>query len=302
MEEYIKAIINKHENLFGDFPVIEKINVGFTNTIYSVNDEYIIKICSDSFNEERFLKEIDFYNKNKDNKLIPKLYYSNIEKKEIPYFYEILEKVKGISLFHVWHTFSEEKRKSIIKDISEFMIKMHSKKGEYYDWVEYNKNRFNKLFVEIKERNILKESDQEKLLQAYNKFDKYLESNEVVQIHNDLHFDNILIDNDTIKIIDFERSYYAPRDYELHIIKYMVDRPWKMANEECEKYTKKEDYETIIPYIKEFYPELFNVPNLEKRLSIYLFLYELSHLVRYYPKYYDEIKGTVMNSIDKILN
>ena len=302
MEEYIKAIINKHENLFGDSPVIEKINVGFTNTIYSVNDEYIIKICSDSFNEERFLKEIDFYNKNKDNKLIPKLYYSNIEKKEIPYFYEILEKVKGISLFHVWHTFSEEKRKSIIKDISEFMIKMHSKKGEYYDWVEYNKNRFNKFFIEIKERNILNESDQEKLLQAYNKFDKYLESNEVVQIHNDLHFDNILIDNYTIKIIDFERSYYAPRDYELHIIKYMVDRPWKMANEECEKYTKKEDYETIIPYIKEFYPELFNVPNLEKRLSIYLFLYELSHLVRYYPKYYDEIKGTVMNSIDKILN
>ena len=61
MDEYINIIIDKHKTLFGDNPVVNKINVGFTNTIYNINDLYIIKICSDTSNEDKFIKEIDFY-------------------------------------------------------------------------------------------------------------------------------------------------------------------------------------------------------------------------------------------------
>ena len=110
-----------------------------------------------------------------------------------------------------------------------------------------------------------------------------------------------MIDNDTIKIIDFERAMYAPKDYELHIINYMVQQPWKHANEECEQYTKKDDYKNIFNYIKDFYPEIINTPYLEKRLSIYTMLYELDHLVRFYPKYYDELKSAVFNAVKSIL-
>ena len=110
MQEIIDKIIQQNSALFGIDPNIEKINVGFTSTIYNINDTFIVKICTNQNNEEKFKKEIDFYNTNKENKLIPKLYYSSIDKKEIPYFYEILEKVKGVSLYNVWHTFSEEQR------------------------------------------------------------------------------------------------------------------------------------------------------------------------------------------------
>ena len=57
------------------------------------------------------------------------------------------------------------------------------------------------------------------------------------------------------KVIDFERSMYAPKDFELHILYYMIRQPWKHANEECEKYTKVEDYKNIMGYIEKYYPE-----------------------------------------------
>ena len=104
MQEIINKIIQKNTSLFGDNPKIQKINVGFTNTIYNVNDSYIIKICTNPNNESEFQKEIDFYNSNKDNELIPKLYYSNTDKKDVPYFYEIIEKVPGKNYYKIVET------------------------------------------------------------------------------------------------------------------------------------------------------------------------------------------------------
>ena len=162
MHEIINKIVQQNQSLFGTNPKIDKINIGFTNTIYNINDLYIVKICTDEDNEKEFKKEIDFYNSNKNNNLIPKLYCSSINKKDVPYFYEIIEKIDGVSLYNVWHTFSEEQK-----------------------LLDY----------------------------AYSKFNKYLDSNDFVLIHNDLHFDNIFYNDDKIKLIDFERSMYAPRDF-----------------------------------------------------------------------------------------
>lgn len=132
MQEIVKKIIENNKSLFGDNPTINKINVGFTNTLYSVDDSLIIKICSDINNEPKFNKEIEFYNANKDNNLIPKLYYANTDKIDIPYYYEILEKIKGVSLYDVWHTFSEEQRENIIKQLCEAMKQIHNNKGKLY--------------------------------------------------------------------------------------------------------------------------------------------------------------------------
>ena len=76
----IDKILEVNSNLFGNNPSVEKINVGFTNTIYKVNDLYIVKICINNSNEVNFINEIDFYIKNKNNNLIPKLYYSDTSK------------------------------------------------------------------------------------------------------------------------------------------------------------------------------------------------------------------------------
>lgn len=300
MQEAVNRIVEINKDLFGDNLTIKKVNVGFTNTIYNVNDKYIIKICSDIKNESNFQKEINFYNTNKDNNLIPKLYYSDNSKNEIPYYYEILEKIEGVTLYNVWHTFRENEREEIIKQLCKAMKKMHSNIGEYYNWSEYNKKRFNKLFDEVKKQKLFNDDKIEILNKVYSLFDKYLVSDKVVLVHNDIHFDNIFINKGKIKIIDFERSMYAPKDFDLHILYYMIRQPWKHASEDCEKFTKVEDYSNIMSYIEKYYPEIIHIPYLYKRLAIYDVIYELSHFIQF-SKHRDELSKAVFDAAKIVL-
>lgn len=298
MDKIIDLIVRNNELLFGTNPSIEKINVGFTNTLYKINDSYIVKICTDIDNEEAFKKEIAFYSSNKDNTLIPKLYYSSTDKKDVPYFYEILEKINGVSLYNVWHTYTEKQRENIIKQLCDAMKQMHNIKGKRYNWPEYMKKKFNLLYEQAKKLNIFNDEEQGLLNQAYSSFDKYLESNEFVLVHNDLHFDNILVDNGKIKIIDFERSMYAPRDFELDIFYRMIRKPWKFASEETEKYTEISQYSNIMLYVNKYYPGLINTPNLHERLRIYDMVYFLEQLIEH-PEL-DELKNDVLIAVNGI--
>lgn len=279
MKEIIDKIIEKNKEIFGRSVKAEKVNVGFTNTIYIVNDKFVVKICTNYDNEKSFEKEIDFYKSNVNNDLIPKLYYSNIEKKDITYYYEIIERTPGVSLFNVWHTLNEEQREDIIKQLCDAMKKFHSNIGKSYDWTKKTKDLFINLYEKAKTLNIFNHDELQILDNSYSKFDNYLESNEFVLVHNDLHFDNIIYNNGKIKLIDFERSIYAPRDFELDILYRMIRKPWKFASEETERFTKLEDYKNIMKYIEKYYPEIINIDNLYKRLAIYDVIYYLKQYI-----------------------
>ena len=279
IKEVIDSIIKQNKEIFGENVKLKKVNVGFTNTIYIVNDMYIVKICTNYDNEKSFEKEINFYKSNVNNDLIPKLYCSNIEKQDIPYYYEIIEKVEGVSLYNVWHTLDEEQREELIKQLCDAMKKFHRNIGKSYDWSKKTKDLFINLYEKAKVLNIFSNDELQILDNAHSKFDKYLESNEFVLIHNDLHFDNIIYNNGKIKLIDFERSIYAPKDFELDILYRMIRKPWKFASEETEEYTKLEDYENIMKYIEKYYPEIIHIDNLYKRLAIYDMVYYLKQYI-----------------------
>ena len=161
------------------------------------------------------------------------------------------------------------------------MKQIHGNVSSAYDWVKDIKEQFSSLYTNAKELNIFNEEEQKLLNYAFSKFEKYLESNDFVLIHNDLHFDNIFINDGKIKIIDFERSMFAPRDFELDILYRMVRKPWKFASEETEQYTDSSHYSNIMVYIKKYYPELVNVPNLYQRLAVYDMVYFLEQLVKH---------------------
>jgi len=300
MEKIIENIIKLHKNIFDENPNVEKINVGFTNTIYDVDNKFIIKICTNANNEENFKKEIEFYKSNKDNELIPKLYFSNTDKEHIPYFYEIIEKVEGVTLYNVWHTFSEEQRDDVIRQLCDAMKYMHANKGESYNWIDYLKNKFVHLFEQSKEQNLFNDEEVNLLENVYDCFEQYLESNEFVLIHNDLHFDNIFINDGKIKIIDFERSIYAPKDFELDILYRMIRKPWKFASDETEQFTDEKYYSNIMTYIEKYYPELINIDNLYKRLAIYDMIYFLKQYV-VHPEY-EDLKEDVLKAADIVLS
>lgn len=99
MKKEITKIINENKDLFGNNPIIEKINIGFTNTIYKINNKYILKLCTRKENESFFQNEINFYLSNENNLNIPVLYKYSTNKNS--YMYEILEKLEGEPLYSV---------------------------------------------------------------------------------------------------------------------------------------------------------------------------------------------------------
>ena len=299
MDEIIKSIIKQNESLFGINPIVNKINIGFTNTLYNVNHLFIIKICTNINNEEKFQKEINFYKANTDNSLIPKLYVSNTDKSDVPYMYEILEKIDGVSLYDVWYKLDESEREEIIKQLCEAMKKFHSNKGKAYDWVKRTSDLFIGLYEKAKESKLFSDEELILLNEAYLKFPELLKSDEFVLVHNDLHFDNVFYKDGKIKLIDFERSVYAPKDFELDILYRMIRKPWKFASEENEQYTKLSDYENIMVYIEKYYPELVHTDNLYKRLAIYDIVYFLKQYIN--APQYDELKQDVLKAAEFVI-
>ena len=277
-EDVIGSIISKHDMLKG--LDCKFINKGFTNTIYQVGN-YIVRICTNGSNEVKFKNEIDYYLKNEGNPYIPKLYYFSTDKKDVPYYYEIIEKINGVPLYKVWHTFDDVQREDVIRQLCLIMKSFHKNVGSKRDWISENKDKFSSLYSKVIEMNIFNEDECKLIEYAFSKFDRYLDSNEFVLVHNDLHFDNVFYCDGDIKVIDFERSMYAPKDYELAIIYNMVRKPWKFASEEDERNVDMSQYSYVMTYIGKYYPELVNVPNLYQRLAIYDMIYYLRQLLNY---------------------
>ena len=292
VESVIDNILKYNKELFGESPKVDRINVGFTNTLFVINDKYVVKIFTNKDNEDKFINEINFYNAKVGNNLIPKLYYASVDKNNVSYYYEIIEKIDGVSLYSVWHTLSELERENIIKKLCDAMKKIHSNIGNSYDWTKHISDIFIDLYE--KSKNLFSDDEIELLNKAYARFSEFLDSKEFVLVHNDLHFDNIFYNDGEIKLIDFERSMYAPMDFELDILYRMIRKPWKFAQEDIEEYTKLSDYENIMSYIEKYYPEQIHIDNLYKRLAIYDIVYYLRQYINC-PKL-DELKEDVLEA------
>src|SRR3989339_757781 len=61
-QKIIKNIFKKYN--LGAVKSVKKIDIGFTNKVYSINNKFILKVCADENNEENFKKteisSIDF--------------------------------------------------------------------------------------------------------------------------------------------------------------------------------------------------------------------------------------------------
>ena len=171
IEKIIENILEQNKELFGENAKYEKINVGFTNTIYIVNNMFIVKICTNPDNEKNFEKEIKFYKANINNDLIPKLYYSNVEKDIVPYYYEIIKKIEGVSLYNVWHTFDENQREDVIRQLCDAMKQFHSNIGARYNWTKKTSELFMSLYNKAKELNLFNNEEQELIENAYSEIE-----------------------------------------------------------------------------------------------------------------------------------
>ena len=287
-----KLIAENNIEILGNIKTISEINAGFNNTIFDVNDKYIIKVCGNKDYENLFDVENNFYNEYKTKSFIPKLYKYDKSKIIVPFVYEIFEKIDGKSIYYYWYKWNEIERENFIKDLVECLNSIHVHKSVNDDWKNKIKNEvinnFNKCseFFSEKEKTMIKKS--------FDLYDYILNDNYYSLIHNDLHFDNIFLDkNNQIKIIDFNDSLVAPFDYDYRILFMCEEKPWKWANIEMDPYQKPEDYKNIKLYIKRYCDKLNKIKYLDERMYIYEILDDMRNL----PKY--KLKEQVDNIVEK---
>ena len=192
---------------------------------------------------------------------------------------------------------SEEKREDIIKNIVNIIRKMHKERYEGYNFASRIKEQVIKNF---KESKVIFSKDEIKVLQDSLKlYDEILSDNRFATIHNDLHFDNILYNNENLKIIDFNDSKIAPIDYDLRILYMCQSAPWKWANTEMDPYQKCDDYINIFDYVKKYYSELNDIKYLDLRMVIY----EILNYIEYLPRFKDmEAKKRVVELSNELIN
>ena len=278
MEEFIKRVLNFEKIKFNK---ILKSKSGFTNLVFFIDDRYVIKVTDNKKNVEKLHKEIEIY-KNVNMDEMPRCISSGrLEDKD----YLIIEKISGESLFKVWHRLSLDERKEVVYKIANILKKFHSQfysflaskfiiKDWQKKWQDNFKQNINLLNHKGYETSFLENFAKEKL------DDLLLEQN-ICLVYNDAHFDNFIYDKGKLKIIDFDRVVACSKDYELLIIKQMLDNPIKFASEEDEPNVKDKDYAFVYKQLKEFYPELFEFKYIDDRVYIYQFIYNLSQAFEY---------------------
>ncbi len=249
----------------------KQLNIGFTNKIYET-DNQIIRICIKESNEERFLKEVKFYQGQENNPYIPKLYKVDTTKTKIPYIYEIIEKVQGITIYEIWYKLTEEERIEMVKKIIEAIKSLHNQKVTSFNWNKKIKDQL----LEYKEIEGLEES----ISSLVTSCDIYFHHNKFGLIHGDLHFDNILYTGKDIKLLDFESIEVAPIDYDFRLIYQMKETPWKWASIRTDMKTIELDYENILDLFINEYKELQETQYLKERLMVY----EILDILKEYDK------------------
>ena len=269
------------ERIIDETPVLkglayELINSGFTNTIYRVGD-YIVRICTSTSNEERFKKEIDFYQANNNNPNIPTLYVGDTTKSKVPYYFEVINRINGNTLYEVWYKISDDERKQIVLTIISILKSIHKRVQEETNFKDFIKERLTSL---LRDCDINDDIFKSLLILC----DKYFEDIKPYQIHGDLHFDNFIYDGRNLTLLDFERTIIAPLDYDFRLLNRYDSMPWLWASGATDMLAVESDYQDLMPMIIDNYPELGSTPYLMERLTIY----EIIDLLDLYKNTKDE--------------
>jgi aminoglycoside phosphotransferase (APT) family kinase protein len=263
---------------------IKKIEIGWTNEVYSINEKFILKICKDLKNEKNFEREYFFYNFFKNKIPVPKVILFDKSKKIYNKIFMIYHKIQGDNLYSKWHVLNNTERKNIVKQLCGILKKISNTSDKKYihliNWHDKIITNLQNSLKKIQNKKNLSSKFIQKIKVFIEKNHHFLNQQKNALVYFDPHFDNIIIKNNKIiGILDLERTDLASLDYTLDIIKRMVEYPKKYVSEKYIKYIRRKDYSQLLKWFKEFYPELFEFKNLDKRLDLYSLENSLSTLL-----------------------
>lgn len=299
LNEIVIQIIEK--NINEKIISIKQITSGYSRMIYQINDKYILKIVTNPIKDNSTIKEVKFLLNNNNLDFIPKVIFSDFTKKSFPYVYYLERKINGESLLLKWPLLKESEKQQVLVQILEKLEKLHS--------LDYNSHFNNKCLdlllkeydnylSKIIDSNILNKKKIRYLYELMHIIPNLFEGAKTGLIHGDLHFNNILVNDDNkISIIDFEKLKHSFIERELDPINRMSRNP-NSFNTNSKIILTAYDFRNIMNFIKDNY-ELINGDKFDDRLLLFDCLNSLMWLEQY-PKYelYNDI---LFNKSKKLL-
>ena len=267
MLKYLKIILEKYK--LCNIEKCSELNNGFNRVVFDLNDEFVLKICINRNKEQGIKNEISFL-KNNFNSYCPKLLFADSSKQDIPFIYTIEEKIKGKNLFNIWDKLNYQEKEIIISELVEILKKIHSVKCEVKHEQSEIIASFDKYLKECIEKNIFCKDEILYFNELVQYIKYYLKDAIYGFIHGDIHFNNVILSQDGLKLIDFECYAVAPIDKEFDSINRMVRNPRSfIINGDSNFNYNPNDYSIIMDLFKKFYPEICCQKEFENRLIIY---------------------------------
>lgn len=208
--------------------------------------------------------------------------------------YIVMRKIPGQKLSEQWHTFSGKQKEQFIAQIAEQLKLIHSISFDQYspqrplEFPTWKGAMIHYTDFGILDGVELNTETKEIVGMLKSHFDQHIEKlNEThtsVLVHNDLHFENILFEGETITgVFDFDFARQAPKDYELwHLIDFF-HTPVYFVEENLEEIWRKYEHTNELTLFKKYYPELFIGEYLLERLRIYFMEDMMGHIANGYP-------------------
>ena len=283
MEEILNTVIKKNSFLNG-LPV-KQFTGGWVNHTYLIGDKYVVKIEKDLdvlIHQPKIIEKLL-----SAGAKVPRVFdYGTVNGKS----YLLMEKIPGRKLSESWPSFDPGlKEQFIIQIVGQLKI-FHSIHFDRYSLRSLNRefDNFKDFLKSLTDFGIIDESKLDdttaknlSLLKTYYQDHDHVldETGTAVLVHNDMHFENVMYENDKVTgIIDFDLTRQAPRDYELwHMIDFF-NKPDRYVEEQTKSIYESYVGDGDIQLLKKYYPELFSHEHLPERLRLYLIDDLLGHL------------------------
>lgn len=267
---------------------ISRIKIGFTNEVHEV-DRYILKVYVRPAWEKYFKKESNYYKTLHGKVPVPNVVVSDGSKTKLDKPYLIYEKIEGQPLGGQWHKLDSDERKAIIKTLCEQLKVIQASEPNPHltppslTWQNKTITEITEHLQNVAAKQLLSADKVERIRKFIDTFKDVLKSQILGLMYWDTHFDNIIINNEArlVGLIDFEHVDVVSIDFMLIIVRNMMRYPHIMLSKSEEQYAKKEDYQQLEAWYREFYPELFAFRDLERRIDFY----DLSDILRMLPRF-----------------
>ncbi len=257
---------------------------GFNRKSYSVNNEYVLKICVDTNNEFKLEREVGFYKKNGGNGYYPRLIAYDDSKSIIPYQYTIEEKLQGRLLFDIWEKLNYSQRIDILTQLLAILQSIHSPAKGLEHYAKNTVEKYDEYLRKCIDNNVFTSYEIEYLDNLKEIILNSFKNAKMGYIHGDVHFNNIIVDDLNVKLIDFECYKKAPIDLEFDSLNRMIRNPNSFVkNGESGKYYNPKEYLMIMDFFKQSYPSICQQEGFDDRLIIY----DSLNAMRWISKYPD---------------